>query len=194
MSVNALLPSMSPIDRRYWSSWLYQQDPAKFSGYNPAGNLDYGSEGAESQRGAFTTSQRAAQAWDFLQKTLLGTGDTDPANDKKIEDMGAAVPWLQRVMETAKRYAPGSTAGTGADRRTRAQERAMQSDLTSLWSEAQSSQDLQPYLELAKRFVAPSYETAPISTPTPAGFREGAYQPNYQSYSRMNFVSNPRYL
>lgn len=194
MTVNALLPSMSPIDRRYWSSWLYQQDPAKFANYNPEKNLDYGREGDEAARGAFTTAGRAGNAWDFLQKTLLGTGDTDPANDKKIEDMGPAVPWLQRVMESVKRYAPAGGEATGADRRTRAQERALQSDLTSLWSEAQSSNDLQPYLELAKRFVAPSYENAPISTPTPAGFREQAYTNNPQSYSRMSWVSNPRYL
>ncbi len=196
MTVNALLPSMSPIDKQYWSSWLYQQDPAKFAGYNPANKIDFGPEGGEAQRGAFTSAQRANDAWNFLQKTLLGTGDADPTNDKKIEDMGPAVPWLQRVFEAQKRYAPPANAtGTGFDRRTRAQERALQSDLTSLWSEAQSSQDLQPYLEVAKRFVAPSYSTAPISTPTPAGVREGAYNPaNYNSYSRMNFVSNPRYL
>ncbi len=195
MTVNALLPSFSPIDRRYWSSWLYQQDPAKFAAYSPAANLNYGTEGTEAQRGAFTTAGRANNAWDFLQKTLLNTGDADPKNDKKLEDMGVAVPWLQRVMNTVSRYAPQGGEGTGEDRRTRAQERALQSDLTSLWSEAQSSQDLQPYLEVAKRFVAPSYETAPISTPTPMGVRGEAYNPNsYNSYSRMNFVSNPRYL
>lgn len=195
MTVNALLPNMSPIDQQYWSSWLYQQDPAKFVAYNPANKINFGTEGPEAQRGAFTTANRATQAWDFLRNTLLNTSDTNPANDKKIEDMGPAVPWLQRVMEATKRYAPAGGEGTGSDRRTRAQERALQSDLTSLWSEAQSSQDLQPYLELAKRFVAPSYATAPISTPTPMGMREAAYPTNsYNSYSRMNFVSNPRYI
>lgn len=195
MTVNAMLPQMSPIDRRYWSSWLYQQDPAKFATYNPGSITDFGTEGDEATRGSYTSAQRAQATKKALMDTLLNKGDADPVNDKKVEDMGAALPWLERVLNTVERYAPGGGNATGADRRTRAQERALQSDLTSLWSEGQSSTDLQPYLELAKRFVMPSFERAPISTPTPIGSREGSYNPGtYQSYSKSNFVSNPRYL
>ena len=188
MTVNTLIPYMSPIDKRYWTGWLYQQDPAKFSYYNPAGINDYGVEGGEAARGSWVDAGRATNAWNALQATLLGT--TTP---KPVGDMGAAVPWMQRVMETAKKYAPGGGESTGWDRRTRAQERAMQSDLASLWSEASASTDLQPYLELAKRFVAPSYQTAPISTPTPMGICEAAY-PTGTYTSRMNYVTNPRFL
>lgn len=195
MTVNAILPQMSPIDRRYWSSWLYQQDPSKFASYKPGSIADYGSEGDEATRGAYTSANRAQLTRKALMDTLLNTGDADATNDKKVEDMGAALPWLERVLNTVERYSPAGGNATGADRRTRAQERALQSDLTSLWSEGQSSTDLQPYLELAKRFVMPSFEKAPISSPTPIGSRESSYNPSsYQSYSRNNFVSNPRFL
>ena len=195
MTVNSLLPTMSPIDRRYWSSWLYQQDPAKFVSYKPGTIADYGTEGDVATQGSYASADRAKDAWKRISDTILGTGTPETTDDKKVEDMGAALPWLQRVLDTTARYAPGASAGTGAGRRTRAQERAMQSDLTGLWSEAQSSQDLQPYLELAKRFVMPSLDKAPISTPTPMGTREGAYNPaSYQSYSKSGFVSNPRFI
>lgn len=196
MTVNALLPAFSPIDRKYWSSWLYQQDPAKFASYKPGAIADYGQEGDVATQGAYASAGRAQDAWKRISDTILGTGTPDTKDDKKVEDMGAALPWLQRVFNTVERYAPGvADDSTGAGRRTRAQERALQSDLTSLWSEAQASQDLQPYLELAKRFVMPSLSKAPISTPTPMGSRAESYNPaSYQSYSKSNFISNPRFV
>ena len=192
MSVNTLLPYMSPIDRKYWSSWLYQQDPSRFGNYAP-GKIDqsaYGEEGDLASRGSFTAADRANQAWTALSNKLLNKEDTNAANDAKIEDMGPAVPWLQRVFGALQQYStPDQTS-----RRTRAQERSLQNELNQFWSEAQGSEDLQPYLELAKRFVAPSFQNAPISTPTPMGARESAYQQPYTSYTRNNYVSNPRWL
>lgn len=192
MTVNTLLPYMSPIDKKYWSSWLYQQDPSKFGGYAPGkiAEGDYGSEGDLSQRGSFTSSDRATQAWNALSGRLLNTDDADVKNDAKIEDMGPAVPWLQRVFGALQQYAPADATS----RRTRAQERGLQNELNQFWSEAQGSQDLQPYLELAKRFVAPSFQNAPISTPTPTAARESAYQQPYSSLSRNSYISNPRWL
>lgn len=192
MTVNTLLPYMSPIDRKYWSSWLYQQDPNRFGGYAPGkiAEQDYGSEGDLATRGSYTSAGRATDAWTALSNRLMNKDDTNPANDAAIGDLGPAAPWLQRVFGALQRY---NTQEVG-DRRTRAQERALQNELNQFWSEAQGSEDLQPYLELAKRFVAPSFKNAPISTPTPMGARQGAYEAPYQSYARNQFISNPRYV
>lgn len=187
MTANSLMPYMSPIDKKYWSSWLYQQDPEKFAAYNPANNLDYGAEESPSERTGYVSGQRASDAWNFLQQNVLGGGTSNP---KQIKDMGPAVPWLQRVMGLESEYAP-----TGGGRRTRAQEMGLQNQLGRLMSEAQSSPDLQPYQELARQFVAPSFERAPISSPVPSGSRYDILpQYQYGSYSRMNTISNPRFL
>ena len=191
-TVNMLIPYMSPIDRKYWSSWLYQQDPSKFAGYEPGkiANDAYGSEGDLATRGSYTSADRAQSAWTALSNRLLNKDDNIATNDATMGDLGPAAPWLQRVFGALQQY---NTQNVG-DRRTRAQERALQNELNQFWSEAQGSEDLQPYLELAKRFVAPSFKNAPVSTPTPMGARQSAYEAPYQSYSRSNFISNPRYI
>lgn len=191
-TVNMLIPYMSPIDRKYWSGWLYQQDPNQFGGYAPdkIKDTDYGNEGDLATRGSYTSADRAKGAWQALSNRLLNKDDAVTTNDATMGDLGPAAPWLQRVFGALQKY---DTPTTG-DRRTRAQERALQNELNQFWSEAQGSEDLQPYLELAKRFVAPSFKNAPISTPTPMGARESAYQQPTSSYTRNNYVSNPRWL
>ena len=191
-TVNMLIPYMSPIDRKYWSGWLYQQDPNKFAAYEPGKieNAGYGNEGDLATRGSYTSANRAGEAWKALSNRLLNKDDDVATNDATMGDLGPAAPWLQRVFGALQQY----DTPTVGDRRTRAQERALQNELNQFWSEAQGSEDLQPYLELAKRFAAPSFKNAPISTPTPMGARQSAYEAPYQSYSRSNFVANPRYI
>lgn len=192
MAINQLIPYMSPIDRKYWTGWLYNQDTNRFAAYEPGkiAEQDFGNEGDLATRGSYTSADRARSAWKALSERLLNKDDDNPANDATIGDLGPAVPWLQRVFGALQQY----DTPTVGDRRTRAQERALQNELNQFWSEAQGSEDLQPYLDLAKRFAAPSFKNAPVSTPTPMGARESAYQQPTTSWQRNSFVSNPRYI
>lgn len=185
MTINALLPYMSPQSAYEQANYLAQQDKA-FKDYAALTPATFGPEGDLAQRGAFTSAQRA-QAEQAALRGIIPQGKTP-------YDMGPAMPWLQSVLDTLTQYAPppGAT-GTGFDRRTRADERAMQNRLNVLFSQAQSSPDLQPYIELARNIVAPTYMNAPIGNASPVGFRESAYQGTpYQV--KNNYVLNPKFV
>lgn len=185
MTINNLLPYMSPQSAYEQARYLAQQDKA-FADYNNLTPQSFGQEGPQSQQGAFISAPHAQQEWQALQSII--------PKGKSMYDLGPAMPWLKSVLDTMTQFAPPTGAtGTGAERRTRSDERAMQNQLNVLFSQAQSSPDLQPYVELARNLVAPTWMNAPIGNASPIGFRESAYQGTpYQV--KNNYVLNPKFV